>query len=143
MMSDEFNEISEIQNVTVLIIDSSVDSCLLMKAYLLRKGCEVYIRHSPESALQFLQGQIPDVILLNRYIGPDPDALMDEIKAFAPNARIITQKQASMEDLTKREKEIIRQFTSKDKFLTSDRLLALIIVLIVILFVLQIALSAQ
>ena len=142
MLMKESNHLDDIANVDVLIIDEQVELCLLMKAYLLRKGCEVAIRHTPESALSFLHQQKPDVILIDRWICLDIDSFMEQVKAIAPYARIVVQKLGNDKPITKKELEMIKNF-GVDKPMSSDKILSIIVVLIIILIVLQIVVSSR
>ena len=54
----------------VLIIDDEVDLCMLIKSYLSKKNCEVYIAHSLTEGFKKLEDLSPDALLLDNNL-PD------------------------------------------------------------------------
>lgn len=58
------------QRRKVLIIDDEIDLCHLLKSYFLRKDYEVYLSHTLEQGLAFLQTLRPDIIFLDNNL-PD------------------------------------------------------------------------
>lgn len=54
----------------VLIIDDEIDLCLLLKSYFLRKNYEVYLSHTLEEGVSFLNTLQPDIVFLDNNL-PD------------------------------------------------------------------------
>jgi DNA-binding NtrC family response regulator len=81
----------------VLIIDDEIDLCHLLKGYFLRKDYEVYLSHTLEQGISFLNTLKPDIIFLDNNL-PDgigwniapqlaasyPDMHINLISAFHP-----------------------------------------------------------
>lgn len=55
---------------TVLIVDDEIDLCLLIKSYLGKKDCQVYIAHSLKEGIQKLETIKTDVLFLDNNL-PD------------------------------------------------------------------------
>jgi DNA-binding NtrC family response regulator len=55
---------------TVLVIDDEIDFCLLLKSYFLRKNYEVYLSHTLQEGVAFLNSIQPDVLFLDNNL-PD------------------------------------------------------------------------
>ena len=60
----------------VLIIDDEIDLCHLLKSYFLRKDYDVYLSHTLEQGLSFLNTLNPDVVFLDNNL---PDGVGWEI----------------------------------------------------------------
>lgn len=56
----------------ILIIDDEVDFCLLLQAFYLRKGFEVFLSHTLKDGLHNIRTLEPDVIFLDNNL---PDGL--------------------------------------------------------------------
>ncbi len=54
----------------VLIIDDEIDLCYLLKGYFLRKNFEVYLAHTLEQGVSFLETLKPHIIFLDNNL-PD------------------------------------------------------------------------
>ena len=72
----------------VFIIDDEVDLCLLMKAYFLRKNCEVYIAHSFDGALARVKEYEPDLIFLSTEVCPNQEENIKQLKNAVPGVEI-------------------------------------------------------
>lgn len=82
------NDLKDVQNKRVLIIDDEVDLCLLLKIYLLRKGCSVFITYTIHDAFQNMKRTIPDVIILDVNLCVNPNSTIQKILEIAPNVQI-------------------------------------------------------
>lgn len=113
---------SEIKKDKVLIIDDEIDLCHLLKGYFLRKNFEVYLAHTLEQGVAFLDKLKPEIIFIDNnlpdgigwYAAPQlaaqyPQMQINLISAFHPivpdmpenaNFRVI-EKPISLADLDK------------------------------------------
>ncbi len=86
----------------VLIIDDEIDLCLLLKSYFLRKDYEVYLAHTLEQGIDFLDNIKPDMLFLDNNLpdgtgwteapalaGKYPDMYINLISAFHPSKPIM------------------------------------------------------
>lgn len=108
------------QQKKVLIVDDEIDLCLLLKSYFLRKNYEVYLSHTLEQGVDFINKIKPDILFLDNNL-PDgvgwdvapglcsqfPDMYINLISGFHPsppsmpdNARYtVIEKPLSFSDL--------------------------------------------
>lgn len=56
----------------VLVIDDETDLCLLIKNFLTRKDCEVYLSHTLQEGLELVDTVLPDILFLDNNL---PDGL--------------------------------------------------------------------
>lgn len=75
--------------IRIFIIDDDVDFCVLMKAYFLRKNCEVFIAHNSVAAFFHLKELQPDTIFVASAACQSPEKDIEKIKGFAPDAEVI------------------------------------------------------
>ncbi len=81
----------------VLIIDDEIDLCLLLKSYFVRKNYDVYLSHTLEDGLSFLNTLKPSIVFLDNNlpdgtgwsVAPDiasshPEIYINMISAFHP-----------------------------------------------------------
>jgi DNA-binding response OmpR family regulator len=73
----------------VLIIDDEVDFCLLLKYYLSKRNCEVFISNTLHDGMNKLKNNLPDVVILDNNL-PDGFGWLEaeSIKNFVPDAHI-------------------------------------------------------
>lgn len=56
----------------ILIVDDEVDFCLLLKAYLLKKGYEVFVANTLGEGMNTIRNSHPDIVFLDNNL---PDGL--------------------------------------------------------------------
>lgn len=80
--------LDHINRKKMVIIDSEVDLCLLMKAYYLRKNYEVHILHDVDEAIVRVVQIQPDFIMLDSSLCNNPEAYIKKLKQLLPDAVI-------------------------------------------------------
>jgi len=73
----------------ILIVDDEVDFCLLLKAYLTKKGYEVYVANTLDEGMKTIRKDHPDIVFLDNNL---PDGLgwekAKEIQKEFPNIQL-------------------------------------------------------
>lgn len=76
----------ELERKKILLIDDEVDLCTLMRNYFRRKNYEVFIAHTPEDAMQYLNQVTPDIIFLSNEL-KGAARVIKHAAIKAPNAK--------------------------------------------------------
>ena len=79
----------DIANKTVFIIDNEIDVCLLLKTYLLTKGCMVFMAHSLNYAISHMRQIAPDVVLLGAGMNNNSSLVVERILQATPHVQLI------------------------------------------------------
>jgi DNA-binding response OmpR family regulator len=73
----------------ILIVDDEVDFCLLLKAYLVKKGYEVFVANTLDEGMDTIRRNQPDIVFLDNNL---PDGLgwekAIEIRREFPNIKL-------------------------------------------------------
>lgn len=73
----------------ILIVDDEVDFCLLLKAYLSKKGYEVFVANTLDEGMYTIRTKLPDIVFLDNNL---PDGLgwekAKEIQKEFPNIKL-------------------------------------------------------
>lgn len=84
-----YEDLQYVSGGTVLIVEENVDLCLLMKTYLLRKDCRVFIAYTLADAIHQTTMVLPGVII----IVPSSEntvAVVNDFVALVPDIQLIT-----------------------------------------------------